>query len=398
MRAMLRTTRQAVRLLALALLAVASLAAASPAASSGPVAPSGAATAPEEIVVLGRLLFFDAGLSEPPGQACATCHEPGHAFTDPDTSQPTSKGAHRHRFGSRNTPTVMYMAFSPPFRFDPDRGGYVGGQFWDGRAATLEAQARHPLLNPVEMANPDERAVVEKLRASRLAARFRRIWGEAALDDDRAFDRVTEALAAFQRSNELAPFTSRYDAWLAGKAKLSDEEMRGLRLFEDATRGNCASCHPSRPAAAGERPLFTDFRYVNLGVPRNPANPFYAQAREHNPDGARHLDLGLGAAVGKPSEHGKFKVPTLRNVDLTPPYMHNGYFTSLRAAVAFHARDARERCASEAIAREALPDGCWPAPEVAANVERGTGRLGLADGEIDAIVAFLRTLTDGFDP
>ncbi len=359
---------------------------------------AGAATAPEEIVVLGRLLFFDAGLSEPPGQACATCHEPGHAFTDPDTSQPTSKGAHRHRFGSRNAPTVMYMAFSPPFRFDPDRGGYVGGQFWDGRAATLEAQARHPLLNAVEMANPDERAVVEKLRASRLAARFRRIWGEAALDDDRAFDRVTEALAAFQRSNELAPFTSRYDAWLAGKAKLGDEEMRGLRLFEDATRGNCASCHPSRPAAVGERPLFTDFRYANLGVPRNPANPFYAQAREHNPDGARHLDLGLGAAVGKPSEHGKFKVPTLRNVDLTPPYMHNGYFTSLRAAVAFHARDARKRCASAATEREALADGCWPSPEVAANVERGTGPLGLADGEIDAIVAFLRTLTDGFDP
>ena len=138
-----------------------------------PADPAAPAVDAQPIVTLGRLLFFDAGLSEPTGQACATCHEPGHAFTDPDAKRPTSKGAHRDRFGSRNTPSAMYMAYSPPLRFDETAQRYVGGQFWDGRAASLEEQAKGPLLNPVEMANPDPRTVVAKVRASsRLAPRF----------------------------------------------------------------------------------------------------------------------------------------------------------------------------------------------------------------------------------
>ena len=208
-------------------------------------------------MTLGRLLFFDAGLSEPPGQACATCHEPGHAFTDPDAKRPTSKGAHRDRFGSRNTPSAMYMAFSPPFHFDGKEQHYVGGQFWDGRAASLEEQANGPLLNPVEMANPDPRTVVAKVRASpRLAPRFDQLWGVGALDDvDVAYERIAAAIAAFERSPELAPFTSKYDAYLAGKARLAAAELRGLKLFEDEKKGNCAACHPSRrgPRMAGRR-------------------------------------------------------------------------------------------------------------------------------------------------
>jgi cytochrome c peroxidase len=354
------------------------------------------------IVSLGRLLFFDTSLSEPAGQACATCHEPGHGFTDPDSKQPTSKGAHRHRFGSRNTPSAMYMAFSPPFRFDPKEKHYVGGQFWDGRATSLEEQAKGPFLNPVEMANPDKRTVVDKVRASpRLAPRFDRLWGPGALDDvDAAYDRIAAAIAAYERSAELAPFTSKYDAWLAGKAKLSPEEARGLALFEDEKKGNCAACHPSGRGPNGEPPLFTDFTYDNLGVPRHPGNPFYRQSRQFNPAGERHVDLGLGAVVKKRSENGKFKVPTLRNVDLSPPYMHNGYFASLRAVVEFYNdRDARPRCKGALAEADALARRCWPAPEVAANVNRDEmGRLGLTEREIDDIVAFMRTLTDGYEP
>ena len=363
-------------------------------------ASNGAAGA-SEIVTLGRLLFFDAGLSEPPGQACSTCHEPGHGFTDPDAKQPTSKGAHRHRFGSRNTPSAMYMAFSPPFHFDPKEKHYVGGQFWDGRATSLEEQAKGPLLNPVEMANPDKRTVVEKVRASaRLAPRFDRLWGTGALDDvDVAYDRIAAAIAAFERSPELAPFTSKYDAFLAGKAELAPAEQRGLALFEDEKKGNCAACHPSRPGPNGTPPLFTDFTYDNLGVPRHPGNPFYRQSRQFNPAGGQHVDLGLGAVVKKRAENGKFKVPTLRNVDLSPPYMHNGYFASLSAVVEFYNdRDVRPRCRGALAEDEARKARCWPTPEVAANVNRDEmGRLGLTAREIEDIVAFMRTLTDGYE-
>ena len=372
------------------------------AATPTPAGTPGPAVDAPPLVTLGRLLFFDAGLSEPPGQSCATCHEPGHAFTDPDSKQPTSKGVHRDRFGSRNTPSAMYMAFSPPFHFDGKEKHYVGGQFWDGRAATLEEQAKGPFLNLLEMANPDRRSVVDKVRASpRLAARFEALWGPHALDDvDAAYDRIAAAIAAFERSPELAPFTSKYDAWLAGRATLTAEESRGLRLFEDAKKGNCAACHPSARGPNGEPPLFTDFTYDNLGVPRHPGNPFYALPKQFNPAGAKHVDLGLGAVVKKPSENGKFKVPTLRNVDLSPPYMHNGYFTSLRAVVAFYNdRDVRPRCKAALSEAEALKARCWPAPEVAANVNKEEmGRLRLSDREIDDIVAFMRTLTDGWEP
>jgi cytochrome c peroxidase len=252
------------------------------------------------------------------------------------------------------------------------------------------------------MANPDKRSVVAKVRASsRLAPRFDQLWGAGALDDvDVAYDRIAAAIAAFERSPELAPFTSKYDAYLAGKARLSAAELRGLKLFEDEKKGNCAACHPSQRGPKGEPPLFTDFTYDNLGVPRHAGNPFYVQAKEFNPDGARYVDLGLGAVVKKPSEHGKFKVPTLRNVDLTAPYMHNGYFTSLRTVVEFYNdRDVRRRCKSEATEAEAQKARCWPAPEVAANVNQDEmGRLRLTNREIDDIVAFMRTLTDGYEP
>jgi cytochrome c peroxidase len=357
------------------------------------------APAADEAAALGRLLFFDAGLSEPAGQSCASCHAPARAFTDPDTSRPTSKGVDPRRFGNRNSPTAMYMAFSPAFHFDEKEGHYVGGQFWDGRAATLEEQAKAPFLDPLEMANPDKRAVVQKVRRAAYAGLFEQVYGKGALDDvDRAFERIAAALAAYERGPELRPFNSKYDAWLAGKAKLSKQELRGLKLYEDEKKGNCAACHPSRRGPKGEPPLFTDFTYDNLGVPRHPDNPFYGQDKAHNPDGARFVDRGLGAAVKQPAEDGKFKVPTLRNIARTAPYMHNGYFTTLRGVVAFYNdRDARKRCPQELPEAEANRRKCWPAPEVAANVNtEELGRLGLTGREVDDIVAFLRTLDDGY--
>jgi cytochrome c peroxidase len=360
-----------------------------------------ASEAAAEKAALGRLLFFDATLSEPAGQSCASCHDPGAAFTDPDRAQPTSKGVQRNRFGNRNAPSAMYMAFSPAFHFDKAEGHYVGGQFWDGRAATLEEQAKGPFLNPVEMANRGRRAVVEKVRRAAYAPEFAAAFGKGALDDiDRAYDRIAAAIAAYERTTELAPFTTRHDAWLQGKAKLTAQELRGLRLFNDERKGNCAACHPSQRRPDGGLPLFTDFTYDNLGVPRNPENPFYDLPKGYNPQGKRFLDRGLGATVRRRAEDGKFKVPTLRNIALTAPYMHNGYFKTLRGVVAFYNdRDVRPACKRDATEAEALRLGCWPKPEVARNVnQEEMGRLGLTDDEIDDIVAFMLTLTDGYQP
>jgi cytochrome c peroxidase len=349
---------------------------------------------------LGQALFFDPRLSSPAGQSCATCHDASAAFTDPDRRLPVSKGILPGRVGNRNAPTSMYAAFSPAFHFDKEEGLYVGGQFLDGRAATLEEQAKGPFLNPLEMANPDKQSVVEKVRSAAYSPEFDHVFGKGALDNtEQAYARIAEALAAFQRTPQFSPFTSKYDAYLAGKAKLTQQELRGLRLFEAEDKGNCAACHPSKPGSRGAPPLFTDFTYDNLGVPRNPDNPFYKLPAQLNPAGAQWVDRGLGASVNKRSEDGKFKVPTLRNIDLTAPYMHNGYFKTLRGTVVFYNdRDKKPLCSKNRFSEEeALKQKCWPVPEVITNVNHDElGDLGLSEREIDDIVAFMHTLTDGW--
>ena len=334
---------------------------------------------------LGKKLFFDKNLSTPVGQSCADCHTPEKGFADPNPDIPVSRGAHKDRFGNRNDLPAAYAVFSPEFHYDPNEGLYVGGQFWDGRATDLVEQAKGPFLNPLEMANPDEKAVVDKVRRSEYANLFRDVFGAAAFKDpNETYGMVAEAIAAYERSRELNLFNSKYDFYLAGKVALNEQERRGLELFEDEEKGNCAACHPSRPSDDGTPPLFTDFTYDNLGVPKNPENPFYYLPESLNPDGADFVDLGLGGVLGKSSEIGKFKVPSLRNIAKTGPYLHNGIFKNLRQVVVFYnTRDV----------------GPWPAPEVGVNVNRDElGDLGLTEQETDDIVAFLHTLTDGYDP
>ena len=331
---------------------------------------------------LGHKIFFDTNLSNPPGQACSSCHDPKTAFSDPILDFPVSRGAVEGKTGTINTPIVMYTAFIPAFHFNPEEGLFVGGQFLDGRESSLEAQAKKPFLNPDEMNNPDKASVIEKIRNASYVDEFKLVFGQDALDDiDKAYDYVAAALASFERSAILNPFTSKYDFYLAGVVKLSEQEERGLQLFEAENKGNCAACHPSRPVG-GKPPLFTDFTYDNLGVPSN--------QKILEIKGTEFVDIGLGKTVkdnknAKPgADNGKFKVSSLRNIAKTAPYMHNGVFNSLKEVVDFYnTRDTDEK---------------WTKPEIAETMNtEELGNLGLSDQEVDDIVAFMRTLSDGYE-
>jgi cytochrome c peroxidase len=347
---------------------------------------------------LGRAIFFDASLSNPAGQSCASCHNPKNAFTDPNKFSPTSGGVLPGLAGNRNSPTAMYAGFSPAFQWNEEDQVYMGGLFLDGREKTLEDQAKRPFLNHSEMANTSKAQVVDKVRAKYLKE-FEYVYDKGALDDvDSAYDHIADAIASFERTPVFSPFTSKYDAYLAGKARLNEREMRGLKLFESESKGNCSACHISRPASDGTPPLFTDFTYDNLGVPRNPKNPFYKLAQA-NPAGYQWIDNGLGAALSLPSENGKFKVPTLRNIAVTSPYMHNGYFSDLKSVVDFYnTRDVKPGCNNIFTTElDANFKKCWPAAEVPDTVNHEElGNLKLNNQEVEDIVIFMQTLTDGW--
>ena len=333
--------------------------------------------------LLGKMLFFDESLSTPPGQSCSSCHAPEVAFADPELDLPVSRGSRSGVYGNRNDMTVSYSAFVPPLHFDEEENIWVGGLFWDGRANSLSEQAQGPPLNPLEMANPDTLTIVEKLRALPYASLFTEVYGQDALHDQgKAFTNMANAIEAYEQTTEVNPFNSKYDYWLRGETELTEQEMRGLKIFEAEDKGNCAACHPSTISEDGSPPLFTDFTYDNIGTPKNPENPYYLLHPELNPDGIEFIDYGLGVTVNDPAQNGKFRVPTLRNVALTSPYMHNGVFKTLFSVTAFYnTRDLTE----------------WPAPEVSENVNREElGNLGLTNEELEDLVAFLKTLTDGW--
>jgi cytochrome c peroxidase len=331
--------------------------------------------APTKEEHLGRLLYFDKSLSNPVGQACASCHLPRSGYADPDQELPVSEGAVPGRFGGRNSPSAAYAAFSPVFAKAPDTAQYVGGQFWDGRAATLEDQAKGPFLNPVEMNNTKE-GVVQAVRTALYARLFKQVYGYNSLDNvDSAYDLIAKAIASFERTAQVNRFSSKYDYYLKGKTTLTAREMRGLELFNG--KGNCSACHPSVSADGTTPPLFTDFSYDNLGVPQNMEYPYYLM----NP--SPYPDKGLGAIVNDTAQNGKFKVMTLRNIALTAPYSHNGYFKTLNEIVHFY--NTRD-----------IP-GMWPPADVSENMNtKELGNLGLSSQEEEDLVAFLRTLTDGY--
>jgi len=343
--------------------------------------------------LLGKNLFLDSNLSEPAGQSCASCHIPSAGFVDPDSEIPTSRGNDPIRFGSRNTPTAAYAAFIPAFHFDTTEGLYIGGQFVDGRAATLEEQAQQPFFNVLEMNNPDTETLIKKIRTSAYAGLFRRIYGNDALDNaELALDNIGDAIAQFERTDFFAPANSKFDAVLAGKARFTAQERRGLIIFDDENKGNCAACHPSTSSDENP-PLFTDFTYDNLGVPSNANNPFLSLNSDLNPEGGNFRDQGLGsgdnAAVlvaDLAAQSGKFRVPTLRNIAITAPYMHNGVFSTLKEVVDFY----NTRDVEGGIGHNINP-------EIAENVNTDElGNLGLTDQEVLDLIAFLETLTDGF--
>jgi cytochrome c peroxidase len=312
------------------------------------------------------------------------------AYRDPESDRSTSSGTLKNRFGPRNAPTIMYARYVPSLHSD-GTGGWIGGLFWDGRGGSLEQQPAGPLLNPAEMNNPDKATVVRTIRSARYAGDFEALYGPHALDDvDGAFVRVGDVLAAFERTSALAPFSSKYDRYLAHTATLTPAELRGLAVFEDPAKGNCASCHPSRPAADGTPPLFTNFSYANLGIPRYVNSQFYVQSPELNPAGRAYVDHGLMTTVNDPAQDGKFRTPTLRNIARTGPYGHNGYFENLPYMLDFlNTRDTRS------------PDPVvkpWAAPEVPATVDARVGHLGLTSAELDDLDTFLETLTDARAP
>lgn len=388
-------------------------------------------TAPDPLLAeLGDLIFDDEDLSIGRNQSCAACHDAEWGFTGPiaqvNAHGAVYEGSIPGRFGDRKPPSSAYSTQSPVLFLGRD--GFVGGSFWDGRAtgeklgSPAADQAQGPFLNPLEQALPDAACVVHRVAQASYAAVYVQVWGPsiqgipfpANTDDlcgqegstvpldaaaragvDLEFDRIAIAIAAYEASTEHNPlFTSKFDAWRRGQAKLTKEEQRGFALFQG--RAGCARCHPSQ----GQQPLFTDFTYDNLGFPPNPENP----ALVADPS---FVDRGLGgfllsAGFGDWEEEvGKVKVPTLRNVDLRPAdgqvkaFGHNGYFKSLESIVHFYnTRDVLPDCAAVGAPDEGV--NCWPAPEVAANVNRDElGDLGLTVEEEHAVVAFLKTLSDG---
>jgi len=335
---------------------------------------------------LGELIFADESLSQPQGQSCASCHSLTSGGADRD--KVISAGANSTLFGNRNAPSVIYAKYTVDWHFNTEDETWMGGFFLDGRARTMHEQAKGPFLNPLEMGNDSVKQVINKIKQSAYKDLFESIYGKAIWNNEqKAFNAVADSLVEYQNSDSFAPrFTSKYDAYLQGKATLTAQEKRGLELYEAEDKGNCAACHPSQRANDNSLPLFTDFSYDNLGVPKNKNLPFYTMAKKYNGSGDDYVDVGLADnpnIENAKAQLGKFKVPTLRNIAQTSPYMHNGVFTTLKETVEFYnSRDVDDK---------------WGAAEVAENVNKDElGDLKLSEQDVEDLVEFMKTLDDGF--
>ena len=359
---------------------------------------------------LGQKMFFDPSLSASGNLSCASCHSPADAFGPPNPLAVQLGGKDMRQSGTRAVPSLEYLQAAPQFTehfFDSDDeadgsvdNGPSGGLTWDARADRARDQARIPLLSPFEMANASPADFVARLLRAPYADEFRRICP----DPGKAFAGALEAFEAYQQNPaEFFPYSSKYDAYLSGKTELTASERRGLALFEDEKKGNCARCHISRPAKDGTPPQFTDYGLIALGAPRNPEIPA-------NTDPA-YFDLGLCGPLrtdlrDRPEYCGLFMTPTLRNVATRRVFFHNGVFHTLRLAVAFYAeRDTRPekwypRDPSGHVRKfDDLPTQYHPNIETDPPFGGGPGDAPpLSEAETDDIVVFLKTLTDGFRP
>lgn len=367
---------------------------------------------------LGKLIFFD-NISSPNNMSCASCHDPAYGWTGPNGGQNLKSGIYRGavatRWGNRKPPSSAYATFSPVLHYSAEEHGFVGGNFWDGRATGFRLgnpaadQALGPFLNPVEQNHPGAASVLEQLAASNYMDLWIKVWGEPisyATPENvmENYKLVGLSIAAYEASPEVNQFSSKFDYYQDGIVEFTALELEGLQLFNG--KAKCGNCHTSTAENGVPGPLFTAFDFYNLGLPKNPGNPFYMMNTVYldngepiNPEGANYVDYGLGAFLMEltdrpdwqamaPENMGKHRIPTLRNVDKRPgqgnvkAYMHNGVFKSLEEVVHFY------------NTRDTKP---WPAPEVNQNIEREmTGNLLLSSHEEKAIVAFLKTLSDGY--
>jgi len=347
--------------------------------------------------LLGQQLFFDTLLSKDGTQSCSTCHNPEHGFVDNRDNGVRGAGSlgdDGKSIGDRNAPPAGYTMFSPNFHFDEKNGHFKGGQFWDGREAHLKGQAGGPPLNPVEMAIPSKQEMSKRLENSpSYNKQFKELYGEDIFKDPvKAYDRMAQAIGEFEKTKQFAPFDSKYDRYLRGEYELTVLEDLGRSIFFSNNNTNCASCHMLKTEDA-KRETFTNYRYHNIGVPQN-----HELMAKNVVDPKTFIDHGLmnnPAVKNLPNAKdydGKMKVPSLRNVAVTGPYMHNGVFQKLSTVVEFYDKYTNSK-------RVLNPETGkpWAEPEVIVGKEdMKLLKVGkpFSQRKVDALVAFMNLLTD----
>jgi cytochrome c peroxidase len=421
-----------------------------------------------QIQTVGKLELFDRTLSVHKNQACSTCHMPSVGYTGAsqilNETTAAYPGSVMGRFSGRKPQSYSYATLAPVLHYNATQQDFYGGNFWDMRAtgsrlqSAAAEQAQGPPTNPVEMGLPDTACVAYRIVKGKYESLFVKVWGPTIESiewpanaekvcstpvgaggagpqltlgpEDRTrantvYDQFGLSIAAYEGSDSVNAFTSKFDAYLVGNSQLTSQEMHGYQLFNG--QGKCNTCHLSGNASgatgdvpADRAPLFTDFTSSNLGLPKNTSIPYYYENKPDqygfvpNPMGMAYVDLGVGAFLSgaqgspvpdkewmqlAPKFDGKMRVPTLRNVDQRPypgfvkSYMHNGYLKSLKEVVHFY--NTRDKaCATPTDPN--VKKTCWPAAEVSSNEDFTVGNLGLSDQDENDIVAFMQTLTDGY--
>ena len=356
-------------------------------------------------LALGEALYFDKNLSANRSQSCATCHSPEHAFIDPRLDAngkvaAVSRGDDGFSFGDRNSPTAAYARFNPDFSFSEharinsqqaNHKGFVGGQFFDGRATDLKTQAAGPPLNPLEMGMPDKFSVVQRIMENENYLRsFKSLFGDNIFDNTQAaYEAMASSIGLFEETDLFAPFDSKYDRSLRGEYLYDplSKAGRGKALFFSQQFTNCATCHQLHNQGHKQE-TFTRYEYHNIGIPKN------LTARAINGKGENFVDEGLldNEAVNEADQKGKFKVPTLRNIAVTGPYMHNGVFRELKTVIQFY-----DHFLTDSIHTFNPETGkTWRAAEINDTINLTELKHGrhLDEQEVNALVCFLRTLTD----